>query len=128
MIKKQLSEKQETLVVPERSFAFGLEMINHVFDSVIKEIEKEKAKIVDEFKVKIEQHCNKKFEDRANKLSKELDKCSTYLTTTSQALDETYRNSNFVEICHEFVTVNYLNKAVKKFESSIDKAEKYAVF
>ena len=46
-------------MIPERSFTFGLEMISHVFDNVIKEIEKEKLKIMDEFKVKIKEHCHK---------------------------------------------------------------------
>ena len=41
-IRQQLKEKQDELHIPERSFTFGLEMINHVFDTVIRQIEEEK--------------------------------------------------------------------------------------
>lgn len=127
-IRQTLKEKQEELKIPERSFNFGLEMINHVFNIVIRQIEEEKSKIMNEFKTLIEDHCKKKFEKKASKLHKELDKCVSYLQTTSKALDESYRENNHIEICNEFVSVNYLDKTMKKFEDNIEKAEKYAVF
>ena len=61
-------------------------------------------------------------------MQKELDKCTTYLNTTTKALEDTVSSSNHVEVCHEFITVNYLNKTMKKFSDNIEKAEKYAVF
>lgn len=69
-----------------------------------------------------------KFEFKSTKLHKELDKCSTYLHSTSKALEDTIKDENHVEVCHEFVTINYLNKTMKKFSDNIEKAEKYAVF
>ena len=61
-------------------------------------------------------------------MDKELDKCGNYLHTTIKALEDTVSKENHVEVCHEFVTVNYLNKTMKKFSDNIEKAEKYAVF
>lgn len=58
-IKQALKSKEGDLVIPERSFTFGLDMISHVFDNVVKEIEKEKLKIMEEFKAKIEEHWHK---------------------------------------------------------------------
>lgn len=127
-IRQILKEKQGGLQIPERSFTFGLEMINHVFDTVIREIENEKLKIMENFRVLIEDHCRKKFEGKAMKLHKELDKCTSFLLTTIKALDDTYKESKHVEVCNEYPTISYMSKTMKKFEDSINKAEKFAVF
>jgi hypothetical protein len=122
------NNKENELIIPERSFIFGLEMINHVFDTVIREVENEKNKIMDNFRTMIEAHCQKKFSQKAQKLHKELDKCTSYLLNTTKALDQTFKDKKLVEVCNEFPNINYLNKTMKKFEGNIFKAEKYAVF
>lgn len=127
-VRQMLKKKQTELQVPERSFTFGLEMINHVFDQVLREIESEKRKIMEEFKVLIEDHCQKKFRKRSEKINKELDKATSYLLTTSKMLEDTYKASNHVEVCNELPNLRYLDKTMRKFKSSIDQAEKFAVF
>ncbi|CAI2359765.1 unnamed protein product [Moneuplotes crassus] len=127
-MRSALRERQEKLVVPERSFLFGLEMINHVFDTVIKEIENEKKKVMDDFKDMIAAHCKKKFEIRAKNIHKELDKCTSYLFTTSKVLTDTHKDKNYVDVCNEGPNIPYIDKSMKKFKDSINKAERYAVF
>lgn len=85
-------------------------------------------KIMENFKTLIEEHCQKKFVKKAEKLHKELDKCTSYLLTTSKALDETYRANCLVDVCNEFPNLHYLDKTMKKFKDGIAKAERYAVF
>lgn len=127
-VRQMLKRKEGELVIPERSFLFGLEMINHVFENVIREVENEKKKIMDNFKYLIEEHCQKKFTQKAAKLHKELDKCTSYLHSTSKVLDDVYKEKKLVEVCNEFSNIHYLDKTMKKFEDSISKAEKFAVF
>ena len=127
-IRSSLEQRKSDLKVPERSFTFGLEMINHVFDTVTRQIELEKTKIMDEFRQLIDKHCKEKFDKKAKKVSKELEKCSNYLKTVTQGIDNDMKSGNHAEICQEYTTVNFLTKTVKKFEDSIMKAEKYAIF
>lgn len=127
-VRKILKSRENELEVPERSFIFGLEMINHVFEVVVREIESEKQKIMDNFRSMIEDHCKKKFQDKAKKIHKELDKCSSYLQTTNKILEETHKKNNYVEVCNETPNIAYIEKSMKKFKDSINKAEKYAVF
>ena len=55
-LRKMLEDKITDLEIPDRSYAFGLEMINHVFDTVAKQIEIEKQKIMEEFRQLIKEH------------------------------------------------------------------------
>ena len=82
---------------------------------------------MEDFKSLIEEHCQKKFKIKAEKIHKELDKCTSYLYSTSKSLDDTYKASNHVEVCNESPNLRSLDKTMKKFRDSIGKAEKFAV-